>query len=467
MAASAFNPRVTRVNNLARFSPESQGAIAVSRVAQLAEFLNPVEALNQRYAWIENPPGIWRIEHRDFIDARDFRLALANREYEHEDSRGRTIRMPLAEAWLKSPERRTHAGIVFAPGQPVVVGKKLNTWGGWGVRPEAGPVSPFVELVDLLFEGAADAKRWFIQWLAAPIQSPGLKLSTACILWSTHQGVGKSLLAGTIASIHGEHARVIGTEDLVSPFNGYLVDTTLIIGEEIGCERGANVGKIKNLVTAERFELNIKYQPTRSAENKANLLLLTNDPAPFQIEGYDRRFFVHECRCLPREPAFYDRVAHWLYEEGGVAAVMAYLQQVDLTGFQPHGHAPVTAAKSEMIDASRSDLERWLLDIADDEAHDEIYSLDDLVRRYGAERALSVSTTAVAKALRRLGMPRCDSRPRVQGRRPTLFALRRTDFWRSQPAEAWATTYENSLLRTPVGTRTAAGQMRFASRVSN
>jgi len=46
---------------------------------------------------------------------------------------------------------------------------------------------------------------------------------------------------------------------------------------------------------------------------------------------------------------------------------MDHLLKIDLIGFAPKGNAPATEAKLEMIRQSKSDLERWLNDILEDE----------------------------------------------------------------------------------------------------
>ncbi|MBL8430379.1 MAG: primase C-terminal domain-containing protein [Dechloromonas sp.] len=59
----------------------------------------------------------------------------------------------------------------------------------------------------------------------------------------------------------------------------------------------------------------------------------------------------------------------WRDNRGGAEALMDHLLKLDLTGFNAKGNAPVTEAKEEMIRQGKSDLERWLTDVVEDEVN--------------------------------------------------------------------------------------------------
>src|SRR5262249_5279217 len=66
----------------------------------------------------------------------DFKLLLANRTLPISTARGRTRQVPLAESWIKHPDRRQYKGVVFAPGQTSP--GYFNLWQGLGVEPKRG-----------------------------------------------------------------------------------------------------------------------------------------------------------------------------------------------------------------------------------------------------------------------------------------------------------------------------------------
>jgi hypothetical protein len=68
--------------------------------------------------------------------------------------------------------------------------QNLNRWKGWGSTPKQGDIGPWNEMLDFLFAGGAEHRKYFEQHTAYPIQYPGAKLATTVVLYSQTQGVG-------------------------------------------------------------------------------------------------------------------------------------------------------------------------------------------------------------------------------------------------------------------------------------
>ena len=120
--------------------------------------------------------------------------------------------------------------LTYAPGQLMDVEEKgvtcFNLWSGWGTAPKKGDVKPFLALVDHIFTGAEpDAAKWFVLWLAYPLQHPGTKLHTAVVMWSPIEGVGKSMFGYTMKRIYGDNFVEIG--------QGHLGTISLLSGRKI------------------------------------------------------------------------------------------------------------------------------------------------------------------------------------------------------------------------------------------
>lgn len=180
-----------------------------------------VEEMNEHYAWVKKPCRIYRFEERDFVSIEALRQQFANaivRVQVGDSAKSLTH----ADVWHRSPQRRTHANINFVPGAGLIVGDNINLWQGWGVAPVAGDIKPWNEMLDHLFSGHPEMRRWFEQWAAYPIQHPGEKLTTAVVLWSAKQGVGKSMIGETIGKLYGSHFRTISAAELHGQFNGWM-----------------------------------------------------------------------------------------------------------------------------------------------------------------------------------------------------------------------------------------------------
>ena len=405
-----------------------------------------VEAMNEQYVWLTGPLTVYRINHGDTVPADALRSHYANTSVMIHSS-GTGKRVSYFEAWRSSPMRHERVDFDFVPGGPTVVKNHINLWKSWGAEPVSGNIEPWIELLDYVFGTSSTERKWAEQWMAYPIQNPGVKLNTAMVIWSVRQGVGKSLLGETVGLLYGKHFKTISAQELHSQYNGWAQDALFILGEEnSGADRRADANKLKQLITGKTVFVNEKYRVARERMNRMNFLFTSNHSDAFHLELHDRRFFVWSIDAAPKDGAFYDRFVKWRDSADGLSALMQHLKQVDLDGFNPHGHAPVTKAKVEMVEYSKTDLERWLSDTIVDEFIDaslgkEIVSLQDLVDLYhGASGSSRTNTTAMGKALRRHCnyVNRRISSPKG---RPVVVALRRSEFWDKQDNEAWTREY--------------------------
>jgi len=410
--------------------------------------------MNQRYVWVKKTSRAFRLEHFDFVSPADLRNTYANQLVEVQQD-GRRVMRPLGDAWMRSPSRRECRDIAYLPGKPRIVDGSLNLWTGWGVQAVEGDVTPWREFLQALFASDPASMKWFEQWCAYPIQHPGTKLATAVVLWSAQQGVGKTLLAQGLGRLYGDNFRTITAAELHGSFNSWAKGCQFVLGEEnASLDQRADANALKHLITGRTITINEKHQPTYEQRNAMNFLFTSNHPDAFHLEMHDRRFFVWEVTCGKLPASVYKAFANWL-GDGGAEALMYHLQHLDLTGFDPYAEAPLTDAKRRMIDASRSELERWLEDVSTPEAMKEafgkeIVSAEDLARKYQQSFGARVSTTAVGKALVRLGLPVQDRR-KVSlpcGKRVNVQVLTRREHWVAQDNTAWVIDYER---RAPPG----------------
>lgn len=406
-----------------------------------------VDAMNERYAWVTKPCRIYRFEDRDFVSIEALRQQYANTSVRV--SVGDSVKaMTHADAWHRSPSRKTHANVDFVPGASSIVGNDINLWQGWGVAPVAGDIKPWKEMLEHLFSGHPDMRRWFEQWAAYPIQHPGEKLTTAVVMWSAMQGVGKSMVGETVGKLYGNHFRTISAAELHGQFNGWLKGCQFALGEEnSSSDQRADANKLKHLITGTTIFVNEKFQPALELKNCVNFLFTSNHPDAFHLDDADRRFFVWEITGGRQSNEFYDNFIDWRDKRGGLAALMDHLQRLDLTGFLPKGNAPMTEAKLEMIRQSKSDVERWLSDALEDGASaiavfgKEISCLDEITETYNRVRRSRTTTTAVSRALRR-HHSYASRRVVTRSGRKQLCSLVNHDRWGSADNSAWAAEFE-------------------------
>jgi hypothetical protein len=416
---------------------------------------NPVPTaiaeLNKGYAFIEKPASVYRIEFRNFIESSRFKLQHDNKKILAQVG-GVTKLIGIGSAWLDSEHRRQHKDIVMRPTEPAITRDNcLNEWTGFAVPAKEGDVRPFLHLLVRLVPNR-DARRYLHKWMAHLIQNPDIKMFVSLAIWSHEQGVGKNLLFEALVAIIGKsHATVIGQKELTGSFNGWAHNRILVIGDEVsGNDKRQENDKIKGLITGTSIHINEKFQPEREQPNLLNFIFLSNHHDAMFVNDHDRRFFVWEIVAgqLPAKQA--DAFVNWR-DSGGLEALHYFLSHYDISDFNPRAPAPMTAAKRQMVDDNRSDLESWLADIM----------ASDVTKVFGSEVVTSSylcaayahatdnrrpSAKAVVGACKRLGSYAFPTQIRLPNdRKLRALTLTRHAFWKAQPEAAWAVELQKEI----------------------
>lgn len=282
------------------------------------------------------------------------------------------VKKRTAKEWIGWPSRGEVVRTTYAPGQPrpTTEQAEFNTWQGWGVEYKLivkGDVSLWRQLLDHLFTGAQPEHRhWFEQWLAYPLQNPGVKMYSAPVVWGLNQGTGKTLIGHTMAKIYGKNFGEIEKQNLLGTFNEWAVDKQFVMGDEItGDDKRDSADRMKSVITRNEIRINAKYIPSYVVRDCVNYYFTSNHPDSFFIEDEDRRYFIHKVTVGPLSEEFYRKYDAWYRSPAGMGNLFYYFLHYDLAGFNPTGHAPVTVYKLTMIDAGRSDAGAWVVMLRD------------------------------------------------------------------------------------------------------
>lgn len=238
---------------------------------------------------------------------------------------------------------------------------KCNLWGGWPTSPRAGNCDNLLDLLHYLCaheDNPAPLADWVLKWLAYPIQHPGAKMKTALVFHGP-QGVGKNLFFEAIMAIYGEYGRVIDQHAIEDKFNDWASRKLFLVADEVvaRAELYHTKNKLKAFVTGDWIRINPKNVAAHDERNHVNVVFLSNETQPLQIERDDRRYtVVWTPDKLPRDVyrTVGDEIKH-----GGVAALHHYLLHLPLGDFAPWTEPPVTRAKSELIELSMDSTERF------------------------------------------------------------------------------------------------------------
>lgn len=433
----------------------AQGVEALKEVIKEAQVLSESAALwemNEEVMYVKNPGLIIvREDGRKISPAQFTQHAFSNRHYVEVSLRadGSPVgkRKPLAPRWLEWERRFEVERLVYLPGRDEIVDGKWNTWPGWGVAPKKGDVGPWHWLLDFLFKSDPAQRKWFEQWCAYPLQRPGAKLYTTAVLWGLAKGTGKSMAAYALKAIYGTNGVEIKNKHLKKDFNAWQIDKQFVILDEItGGDKRVDADYIKGLITQPEIHVNQKYIPEYTIDDVINYIANSNHPDAFFIEDHERRFFVHEVVGKPAEQHHYDKLDVWLHGDGP-AALFDYLLKLNLTGFNPKGHAPVTRAARAMAMAGKSDIAYWCVRLAEDTAgvlailgeaaakDCDTFTAGQLLKAYDPEGRGRVTPSGMARELRRAGFVQLngDVPIRTATGIHRLWAIRNGTSWIGRP----------------------------------
>jgi hypothetical protein len=291
---------------------------------------------------------------------------------------------------------------------------------------------------------------WFERWLAYPFQHVGEKLATAVAMWSLHQGTGKSLLCEVLKEVYGKWGRIIGVSDLDSSFNSWAERKQFVVVDEMPPhDSRAKADTLKKIITRTTVTINKKFEPEYELPDITNYMMTSNRPDAFFVEDRDRRFFVHQVLSKAIDPQFYRDFSAWGKGEGR-GALRYYFEHFDLGDFQRHTLPPINAAKLELQEDARSELDAWVAQLrtcpdavlrfdAKIYKHD-VYTPSELramFERQHPGRREVVTSVGMAKALRRGGFTQPMGREvvNVDGESSRLYIIRNVEKWATVPIQ--------------------------------
>lgn len=211
--------------------------------------------------------------------------------------------------------------------------------------------------------GSAHEADLMIQWMAHNVQKPGTKILWAPVVYGP-QGSGKTTIERIMSAAMGQaNVRTISMDEVYSTFTSWAEGACVRFIEEIrviGHSRHDLMNKLKPYITNERIKIVKKGQDGMDALNTQNYACFTNFGDAIPIDSEDRRYGVFSTAARTREDvvAMFDK-AYWERLYGVINShpgdVRAWLMSIDLEGFDPIAAPPMTRAKLDMIEATRSD----------------------------------------------------------------------------------------------------------------
>ena len=241
---------------------------------------------------------------------------------------------PLASAWLEHPERRQYEGLAFAPGETLPA-NMLNMWRGFAVEPLAGDVAPWLAVLAALVPDETE-RAYVLHWLAWKIQNPG-GVPDTILIFKGAKGTGKNSLFDPLIHAFGRHSMLADDPELIAGrFTWHLATCAFAVLDEavfVGDPRQAD--RIKSRVTAKTMMYEQKGFDPVPGVNRCAFVMLTNHEHAWQATTDERRAVILDVgEALRGNLEFWKRYHAWTLRDGS-AALLHYLQRVNVTGFNP------------------------------------------------------------------------------------------------------------------------------------
>jgi len=299
------------------------------------------------------------------------------------------VKMMAASKWLA--QHRSVERMTWAPGEPESIEDKLLIDDSWIEKPGARTYNTYLPPTIKLGD-ASQAQRWrdlwfklypaaaaehSIAWLAHRRQHPEVKVNHG-LVHIGKPGIGKdSVLVPARYAVGTWNFRDIALNDLVGKYNDFLCSVIVRVNEarDVGDTDRSRVDRyglhdhMKALMTSppETHQISRKYIPLFISLSRAGFIITSNHDDALYLPEDDRRNAVSRSECTRADfsPEYFDELYHWYYDEGGINHVVAYLQQYDLSNFNPKLAPPKTEAFWRVVGVDRGLEHNELADAID------------------------------------------------------------------------------------------------------
>lgn len=247
----------------------------------------------------------------------------------------------------------------------------LNTYQNPNIEPLA-PTPAEMEAFNFMWTRPDEQvfRDWLLQFYAHAVQKPGVKIRMAPLLVGHATGSGKNTLMKIVPQLlfSANYVTTMTSDILKDKYSDQLVDAWWVYFEELHSgnfknERVSLFNRIKPWVTDDTFTVRPMYGKAYVAPNRAQITASSNyEDDAIHVEDSDRRMAIGHI-----EKSMTAREATDLYQflDGPRApGVLQHIfRNVSLTGFNPNGRAPDTAAKRVMVRVNYGGWEAEMLEL--------------------------------------------------------------------------------------------------------
>lgn len=282
------------------------------------------------------------------------------------DSDGKTV--AITKKWMQHRRRREYPnGIVFAPNKDVP--GAYNHWQGFSVvasdapDPSRGCKLFLRHLREIACNGDEEHYRYHLGWLAHMIQRPEEKPGVA-VVYKGRKRIGKDTVFEYLGALFTPHYITVANQDqMLGKFNAHQ-EKCLLLHMQEGFWAGSKAaeGMLKYLITSNQVMIEPKGMNAFPIPSVLRLFISSNEKWVIPATEDEGRFFVLNVSEKRRNDHPYFEALRAEMHSTGPSALLAYLQQYDISKFQVRA-VPDTEALAEQKVQGLKNVERWWLDV--------------------------------------------------------------------------------------------------------
>jgi len=307
----------------------------------------PITEMNRKHAFViagDNACVLWeRKDEKGYDELKYLTLFAFEKLYAPYSIQADAKVKPLADAWLKSPLRRSYNGICFSPSREVSK-NYYNLWKGLCLElpkpkeklPQRGynAVERFKEhALENVCKGDKRLYAWLMGYFAHMVQRPGEKPLTA-LVFKGKKGTGKNALIGRVAAIFRDYSFLASKRGmLVGRFNAHLERLILLVLDEAfwsGDKEGEGV--LKDLVTGDTHNIEHKGKAIYTVDNLVRVVIIGNEEWLVPASDDERRYCVFEVgEGRMQDTKYFEEMRIGMENYGGDRLLLQYLTDFDLS----------------------------------------------------------------------------------------------------------------------------------------
>ncbi len=246
---------------------------------------------------------------------------------------GNPITIPLGKAWLDHPSRRQYEDIKLSP-EGNIEGV-YNLWRGFQVELVEGSWELMrSHIFNVICDSNKKVFKYVLKWLARLIQKPW-KTGEVALVLQGKKGIGKGMFVNALCTFFGQNSMSIyNAKHLTGNFNAHLEACILLyVDEAFWAGDKSGEGVLKGLITEPTIAIERKNIDVITVRNLLHIIMSSNNDWVVPASADERRYCVLKVSDRHINDAAYFKALKYEIDNGGLAAMLFYLKNKDITGF--------------------------------------------------------------------------------------------------------------------------------------